>query len=161
MPKLRCQVPLQWRLPEGSVCTVPRRRARPQLLCAGIELFFKHTRPQMQVMGQLFKNGRPPADVMAFVKAEDAKRDPYQPCPCGSGRKFKFCHGDKEPRSPFARDQTAARPSGARDMTENQPPLRSLSRKGPVDLCCRRRRGLRSFHLQAARFQDIALKEIV
>ena len=71
-------------------------------LCVGLELFFKHTRPQMQVMGQLFKNGRAPADVMAFVKAEDAKRDPYQPCPCGSGKKFKFCHGDKAPAKAFA-----------------------------------------------------------
>jgi uncharacterized protein len=64
-------------------------------LCAGLELFFKHTRPLMGVMGQLFKRGRPPAEVMAWVKAEDAKRDAYSSCPCGSGRKFKFCHGDK------------------------------------------------------------------
>ena len=56
----------------------------------------------MQVMGQLLKRGRPPADVMAWIKAEDAKRDPYQLCPCGNGKKFKFCHGDKAPRSPFA-----------------------------------------------------------
>ena len=66
-------------------------------LCAGLEVFFNHTRPLMQVMGQLFKSGRPPAEVMAWVKTEDAKRDPYQPCPCGSGKKFKFCHGDKAP----------------------------------------------------------------
>ena len=50
----------------------------------------------------LLKRGRPPADVMAWIKAEDAKRDPYQLCPCGNGKKFKFCHGDKAPRSPFA-----------------------------------------------------------
>ena len=30
------------------------------------------------------------------------KRGPYQPCPCGSGRKFRFCHGDKAPASPFS-----------------------------------------------------------
>ncbi len=64
-------------------------------LCAGLELFFTHTRPLMGVMGQLLKRGRPPADVMLWVKAEDGKRDPYAPCPCGGGRKFKFCHGDK------------------------------------------------------------------
>jgi uncharacterized protein len=66
-------------------------------LCAGLELFFAHTRPLMGMMGQLFKRGRPPADVMLWVKAEDAKRDTYAPCSCGSGRKFKFCHGVSAP----------------------------------------------------------------
>ena len=71
-------------------------------LCAGLELFFTHTRPLMQVMVELLKRGRAPADVMAWVAAEDAKRGPYQPCPCGNGRKFKFCHGDKAPAKTFA-----------------------------------------------------------
>jgi uncharacterized protein len=71
-------------------------------LCAGLELFFTHTRPLMQVMAELLKRGRAPADVMAWVAAEDAKRDPYKPCPCGAGRKFKFCHGDKAPAKSFA-----------------------------------------------------------
>ncbi len=71
-------------------------------LCSGLELFFTHTRPLMGVMGQLFKRGRPPADVMQWVKSEDAKRDPYSPCPCGNGKKFKFCHGDKAPAKAMA-----------------------------------------------------------
>jgi uncharacterized protein YecA (UPF0149 family) len=25
--------------------------------------------------------------------AEPAARGPQRPCPCGSGKKFKFCHG--------------------------------------------------------------------
>ena len=62
-------------------------------LCAGLELFFTHTRPLMGVMGRLFKAGRPPAEVMLWVRNEDSKRDPYAPCPCGNGKKFKFCHG--------------------------------------------------------------------
>ncbi len=69
-------------------------------LCPGLELFFRHTRPLMGVMGQLLKSGRPPSQVMAWVAAEDAKRPPYQPCPCGGGKKFKFCHGDKSPKAP-------------------------------------------------------------
>ncbi len=71
-------------------------------LCQGLELFFTHTRPLMQVMAQLLKRRRAPADVMAWLAAEDAKRGPYQPCPCGNGRKFKFCHGDKTPAKSFA-----------------------------------------------------------
>lgn len=65
-------------------------------MCAGLEAFFQHTRPSMQVMANLFRGGKPPAEVMSWVAAEDARRDPYQPCPCGGGRKFKFCHGDRQ-----------------------------------------------------------------
>jgi serine-type anaerobic sulfatase-maturating enzyme len=40
--------------------------------------------------------------VMALTTAEDAKRGPYQPCPCGSGLKFRFCHGNSSPQSEFS-----------------------------------------------------------
>ena len=71
-------------------------------LCAGLELFFMHTTPAFQVMAQLIRARRPPAEVMTWVADRDAKRGPYQPCPCGSGKKFRFCHGDKEPESSFS-----------------------------------------------------------
>jgi uncharacterized protein len=64
-------------------------------MCAGLEAFFQHTRPAMQVMANLLRSRKAPAEVMSWVAAEDARRDPYQPCPCGGGRKFKFCHGDR------------------------------------------------------------------
>ena len=72
-------------------------------LCSGLEFFFKHTRPTMRTMAQLLQRRRPPSDVMALLAAEDARRDPYRPCPCGGGKKFRFCHGDKAPSSPFSR----------------------------------------------------------
>jgi uncharacterized protein len=56
----------------------------------------------MQLMGQLLKRRAAPAHVMEWLAAEDAKRGPYQPCPCGSGRKFKFCHGNKKPATTFS-----------------------------------------------------------
>src|SRR5713226_2690690 len=71
-------------------------------LCAGLELFFKHTRPAMRTMAQLLQQRRPPSDVMALTAAEDDERGPYQPCPCGSGKKFRFCHGNNAPTSPFS-----------------------------------------------------------
>jgi uncharacterized protein len=70
-------------------------------LCSGLELFFKHTRPAMQEMGRLLRQRRAPAEIMAATAAEDERRGPYQPCPCDSGRKFRFCHGDAAPTSPF------------------------------------------------------------
>ena len=71
-------------------------------LCAGLELFFTHTRPAMRTMARLIQQRRPPSDVMALTAAEDDVRGPYQPCPCGSGKKFRFCHGNNAPTSPFS-----------------------------------------------------------
>jgi len=71
-------------------------------LCPGLELFFTHTRTAMLTMARLLQSGRPPSDVVAMTTAEDAKRGPYAPCPCGSGQKFRFCHGNRSPRSPFS-----------------------------------------------------------
>jgi len=71
-------------------------------LCDGLYLFFSHTRPAMQMMGRLLQMGQAPSDVMALIAAEDEKRGPYAPCPCGSGRKFRFCHGDRAPRTQFS-----------------------------------------------------------
>jgi uncharacterized protein len=62
-------------------------------LCAGLELFFTHTRPLMTAMGRLLEMGRPPADVMRWVRNEDRKLAPGALCPCGGGRPFKLCHG--------------------------------------------------------------------
>jgi uncharacterized protein len=53
-------------------------------------------------MAQLLQMRRAPSEVMAITGSEDEKRGLYQPCPCGSGKKFRFCHGEKAPRSPFS-----------------------------------------------------------
>jgi uncharacterized protein len=71
-------------------------------LCAGLYRFFTHTRPAMQRMAALYSSGRRPAEVMDQVRDDDRKRDAYAPCPCGSGAKFRFCHGAREDRSAMA-----------------------------------------------------------
>ncbi len=71
-------------------------------LCAGLEKFFLHTGPTFNVMTQLLRQGHAPADVMESILAIDAQRGPYRPCPCGSGKKFRFCHGDSAPVSDFS-----------------------------------------------------------
>ncbi len=62
-------------------------------LCPGLELFFKHTRPAMQFMASLLKRNRPPSEVTTWITNEDEKQGVYRACPCGSGNKFRFCHG--------------------------------------------------------------------
>ena len=73
-------------------------------LCAALELFFTHTAPTWRVMAQLIQQRRYPAEVMARVAEEDKTRGPYQPCPCGGGAKFRFCHGNRAPRSSTSHD---------------------------------------------------------
>lgn len=62
-------------------------------LCAGLERFYQHTRPTMLAMKRLLDLGRAPAEIVALVRAEDARRGPTSPCTCGSGRSIRLCHG--------------------------------------------------------------------
>ena len=58
-------------------------------LCEGYRSFFSYIDSAMRVLAGLYKSGRSPAEITdAFAKA--GRNDP---CPCGSGKKFKACHG--------------------------------------------------------------------
>jgi uncharacterized protein len=82
-------------------------------LCQGLERFFMHAGPTFNVMARLLRQGRPAADAMAALAAEDARHGPYRPCTCGSGRRFRFCHGEKAPASSFSRIDRPAPAAGA------------------------------------------------
>ncbi|MCJ7749712.1 MAG: anaerobic sulfatase maturase [Armatimonadetes bacterium] len=69
-------------------------------LCEGLKAFFEHTEQPMQIMAQLLQRGRPAPDIMQIMagaekqmEARFAKTGRNELCPCGSGRKFKHCHG--------------------------------------------------------------------
>lgn len=71
-------------------------------LCPAYKYFFAHVHPYMQFMVEELKAKRPPANVMQWVQRMDRQklqsaRKPEilgrnDPCPCGSGKKFKNCH---------------------------------------------------------------------
>ena len=67
-------------------------------LCAGYKDFFHHVGRPMRLMSGLLERRRSPAEIMRLYAAEDTERGRYDVCPCGSGRKWKFCHGS--PPSP-------------------------------------------------------------
>lgn len=71
-------------------------------LCSGLEKFFVHAGPTFDAMAQLLRDNRAPADIMASTAELDAEHGPGRPCPCGSGRKFGLCHGERAPPSPLA-----------------------------------------------------------
>ena len=69
-------------------------------LCAGYKLFFHHIADAMEFMVDELNMQRSPANIMSFMAENDAiARRVYpavgrnEPCPCGSGRKYKQCHG--------------------------------------------------------------------
>ncbi len=68
-------------------------------LCEGYRKFFNHVNPYMLFMAEQLRLGQPPANVMAWIQQRErdsaANQRPGRndPCPCGSGKKFKKCCG--------------------------------------------------------------------
>jgi len=69
-------------------------------LCPGYKQFFHHIADAMEFMVDELRMKRPPANIMQFMRENDfIAQHLYtgvgrnEPCPCGSGRKFKQCHG--------------------------------------------------------------------
>ena len=64
-------------------------------LCAGFKTFFGHVTEPMRAMEQLLKSNKAAAEIMLTYSTADAARGRNDDCSCGSGRKFKRCHGDQ------------------------------------------------------------------
>jgi uncharacterized protein len=71
-------------------------------LCDGLKAFFAHTERPMQLMAGLISRGQPAGGIMRILGDEEGRRPPAPGpampgrndyCPCGSGLKFKKCHG--------------------------------------------------------------------
>ena len=62
-------------------------------LCDGYLAFFHHIDQPMRTMCDLLNENRPPSEIVQIYAALDAQRGRNDPCTCGSGRKWKRCHG--------------------------------------------------------------------
>ena len=60
-------------------------------LCAAYERFFTHARPALERLAALWRAGQPAERIMEERRAADSAAGRNDPCPCGSGRKFKRC----------------------------------------------------------------------
>ena len=63
-------------------------------LCARIKRFHAHSRPFLGELAKLWLAQAPIEKVMSLVRTEDSGRARIgrnDPCPCGSGRKYKLC----------------------------------------------------------------------
>ncbi len=96
--------------PKNRLLHTPEGEPGLNYLCEGYRAFFGHIDGPMRRMAALLRAGRPPADIMLHLAQEErdleerfrhAKRN--DPCPCGSGLKFKHCHG-RQSRSQGSRE---------------------------------------------------------
>jgi len=63
---------------------------RPSHLCEGLMLFYDHTRPRLEALADSVRP-QAPAGRRDFYRSEAAAPGRNDPCPCGSGRKYKHC----------------------------------------------------------------------
>ncbi|MBI3960286.1 MAG: anaerobic sulfatase maturase [Chloroflexi bacterium] len=88
--------------PKNRFILTPDGEPGLNYLCAGYRAFFNHVRPYMNFMANELHNRRAPANVMGYLAQQDkrvqelfSRANRNDPCPCGSGRKFKQCHGKR------------------------------------------------------------------
>lgn len=86
--------------PKNRLLITPDGEPGLNYLCDGYKAFFTHIDGPMQFMAADLRAGRSPANVMFHLARQDADLEKQfaqagrnDPCPCGSGRKFKHCHG--------------------------------------------------------------------
>lgn len=90
--------------PKNRFIRTPNGDPGLNYLCAGYRAFFNHIDRPMRIMASLVRQGRSAGDVMRQFEAAEAESRPAtarpgrnDPCPCGSGQKFKRCHGASLP----------------------------------------------------------------
>ncbi len=86
--------------PKDRFISTPDGEPGLNYLCAGYKLFFHHVNQPMQLMVQLLRQNRAPSELTQLYASKDrewqallTKTGRNDPCPCGSGQKFKHCHG--------------------------------------------------------------------
>ena len=81
--------------PKDRIIRTPDGEPGLNYLCAGYRRFFTHCRPYTAQMAALQWAGHPPEQLMQQLRVTAARVLPKSgrndPCPCGSGRKFKKC----------------------------------------------------------------------
>jgi uncharacterized protein len=89
--------------PKNRFIETPDGEPGLNYLCEGYKAFFKHADKPMKVMAELIRQGKPAEEVMKIKelktkKSENAavKTGRNDPCFCGSGLKFKKCHGKQD-----------------------------------------------------------------
>jgi len=86
--------------PKNRVLTTPDGEPGLNWLCAGLKAFFEYVNRPMQIMADLLRRGQYADGIMKILGQEEGRSIPKEdkigrndPCRCGSGLKYKKCHG--------------------------------------------------------------------
>ena len=86
--------------PRNRFLTTPDDEPGLNYLCQGYKAFFHHIDRPLQILSQLIQRGMPATQIMQVMAQTDNQQTATSgkvgrnaPCPCGSGLKFKKCHG--------------------------------------------------------------------
>ena len=87
--------------PKNRFIRTPDGEEGLNYLCAGYRAFFNHVDQPMKIMATLLRQNHAPAEIMKLLANEEdtklkeaiAEAGRNDPCPCGSGKRFKHCHG--------------------------------------------------------------------
>ena len=86
--------------PKNRFIETPDREPGLNYLCSGYKAFFRHADLTMRKMADILRQGRNAGEIMKELKSNGKGGDNgsdrpgrNDPCPCGSGLKFKKCHG--------------------------------------------------------------------
>ena len=88
--------------PKNRIITTPDGEPGLNYLCEGYKAFFHHIDGPMRFMANELRHRRAPANVMSYIRRQEAelrRQSAFKsagrndPCPCGSGLKYKRCHG--------------------------------------------------------------------
>jgi uncharacterized protein len=79
--------------PKNRFILTPDGEPGLNYLCAGFKDFFYHASFPMKIMSGLMRRGREAKEVMEVLDRAFEGVHRLDPCPCGSGRKYRECHG--------------------------------------------------------------------
>jgi uncharacterized protein len=79
--------------PKDRFVATPDGEPGLNYLCPGFKAFFHHVDGPMRFMAARLHAGGAPSEIVQVYAAGDAQRGRNDPCTCGSGRKWKHCHG--------------------------------------------------------------------
>ncbi len=86
--------------PKNRLQITPEGEPGLNWLCGGLKKFFAHADRPMQIMAELLRRGETADRIMGIMAQEEGGRRSIfpgigrnEPCPCGSGKKYKKCHG--------------------------------------------------------------------
>ncbi len=81
--------------PKDRLARSPQGEEGLNYLCSGLKHFYCHSRPYLQKLAWHRRSGEPMENYMRSLNSEHAAvpraASAHDPCPCGSGRKYKKC----------------------------------------------------------------------